>query len=72
MLACNTSTAHTTAPSCLQNVRAGGPAAGALFWTFYAEGQRAPAEEGGTASGLFGELLQHATVPCNTGLAHGG
>lgn len=43
-------------PACLQNVRAGGPAAGALFWTFYAEGQRAPAEEGGTASGLFGEL----------------
>lgn len=43
-------------PCWLQNVLAGGPAAGALFWTFYAEGQRAPAEEGGTASGLFGEL----------------
>lgn len=38
----------------LQNARAGGPAQGALFWTWYASGQRAPAEEGGSADGLYG------------------
>ncbi|GAB4816952.1 hypothetical protein N2152v2_003998 [Parachlorella kessleri] len=32
----------------------GGPAKGALFWQWYDEGQRAPAEEGGTVEGLFG------------------
>lgn len=38
-----------------QNAQAGGPLQGALFWTWYAEGQQAPAEEQGGASGLFGE-----------------
>lgn len=37
-----------------QNAQADGPLKGALFWTWYAEGQRAPAEEQGGASGLFG------------------
>ncbi|KAI3438631.1 hypothetical protein D9Q98_001053 [Chlorella vulgaris] len=37
-----------------ENARAGGPCAGSLFWVWYAEGQKAPAEEGGLASGLFG------------------
>ena len=34
---------------------AGGPAKGTMFWQWYDEGQRAPAEEGGTIDGLFGE-----------------
>jgi len=31
-----------------------GPTQGALFWTWFAHGQRAPAEEGGGPGGLFG------------------
>lgn len=46
----------------MQNARGGGPAQGALFWTWYAEGQRAPAEEGGTASGLFGNFEGTSTA----------
>lgn len=44
--------------SLMQNARAGGPCAGSLFWVWYAEGQKAPAEEGGLASGLFGTWAQ--------------
>ncbi len=41
----------------MQSATVGGPAKGALFWQWYDEGQRAPAEEGGTVEGLFGEQL---------------
>ena len=39
-----------------ENAAAGGPAQGALFWTWLDDGQRAPAEEGGSAGGLYGAL----------------
>ena len=46
----------------------GGPAKGAMFWQWYDEGQRAPAEEGGTVNGLFGahaaRLMLEPTRAC--------
>lgn len=59
---------HQSAWPCshLQNTQAGGPLKGALFWTWYAEGQRAPAEEQGGASGLFGELRCKCSSCCGT------
>lgn len=38
----------------MQDAKAFGPTAGALFWSWFAQGQRAPAEEGGNPGGLFG------------------
>lgn len=46
--------ADTRFPRPPQDAKAGGPLQGALFWTWYAPGQRAPAEEGGNAGGLYG------------------
>ena len=37
-----------------EDAMSGGPTAGALFWQWFAAGQRAPAEEGGGDGGLFG------------------
>ena len=45
----------------LQDAMAGGPTAGALFWELYAPGQVAPAEEGGSARGLFGVFETDST-----------
>lgn len=37
-----------------EDAKSGGPTAGALFWQWFAAGQRAPGEEGGGDGGLFG------------------
>ncbi|KDD76401.1 hypothetical protein H632_c239p0, partial [Helicosporidium sp. ATCC 50920] len=37
-----------------EDSEAGGPSMGAMFFQYYAPGQRAPQEEGGNAGGLFG------------------
>lgn len=39
----------------------GGATAGAMFWQWYAPGQLAPAEEGGSAGGLFGIFQTDST-----------
>ncbi|KAL4519468.1 hypothetical protein Ndes2526A_g01925 [Nannochloris sp. 'desiccata'] len=37
-----------------EDARQGGPTMGALFWQWFAQGQKAPREEGGGDGGLFG------------------
>lgn len=37
-----------------EDARSGGPTKGALFWQWYAHGQKAPEEEGGEDGGMFG------------------
>lgn len=44
----------------LQNAQAGGPLKGAAFWNFLADGQQAPAAEGG-GSGLYGIKVGDST-----------
>ena len=46
--------------SVLQNAQAGGPLKGAAFWNFLADGQQAPAAEGG-GSGLYGIKVEDST-----------
>ncbi len=43
-----------------QNAQAGGPLKGAAFWNWLADGQQAPAAEGG-GSGLYGIKVEDTT-----------
>ena len=44
----------------LQSAQAGGPLKGAAFWNFLADGQQAPAAEGG-GGGLYGIKVEDST-----------
>lgn len=48
--------------ACGQSAQSGGALKGAAFWEWFAEGQLAPAAEGG-GSGLYGVTVADSTFP---------